>query len=55
MVPKDTLLVPQFCVTHNTENFVDPDLFIPERWLKKQEYHTYSYTPFLAGPRNCIG
>jgi len=41
-------------VTHNTE-FSDPDTFLPERWLEKQDYHPYAYIPFSAGPHNCIG
>jgi len=42
-------------VTHNSNDFTDPDVFVPERWLEKLSHATYSYTPFSAGPRNCIG
>ena len=42
-------------VTHNSNDFTDPDVFIPERWLETLNHATYSYTPFSAGPRNCIG
>lgn len=39
----------------NPEYFENPEEFIPERWLKESKYPTYAFTPFSAGPRNCLG
>ncbi|XP_037040925.1 probable cytochrome P450 313a4 [Bradysia coprophila] len=36
----------------NDANIYNPDRFLPERFEKQ---HPYSYLPYSAGPRNCIG
>lgn len=40
-------------VHRNPEIYDNPMLFIPERKDKRRD--TFSYVPFSAGPRNCIG
>eukprot|EP01062_Namystynia_karyoxenos_P051443 TRINITY_DN403_c0_g1_i2.p1 TRINITY_DN403_c0_g1~~TRINITY_DN403_c0_g1_i2.p1 ORF type:complete len:539 (+),score=228.20 TRINITY_DN403_c0_g1_i2:94-1617(+) len=45
----------------NPDNFNDPDDFIPERWLesdgtcRRYDLQGFSYPPFNAGPRVCLG
>ena len=42
-------------------NFVDPDSFVPERWLPEAAYSRYAddrkgaSEPFMVGPRGCLG
>lgn len=41
----------------NAEHFPDPRAFRPERWLDQStaERHAFSFLPFVAGGRACIG
>jgi len=59
-VKKGTLVF--YFTGHNCfkeEYFENPNAFEPERWLSENDAkwrkEPYSYTPFSAGPRNCIG
>lgn len=59
VVPKRTIMVVSSLSMHRDSNIwgtnahkFDPDHFLPENIAKR---HPYSYIPFSAGPRNCIG
>ena len=47
----------EFLYNHyNPVYFKSPDGFFPERWFDKEMIvDPFAYTPFSAGPRNCIG
>lgn len=42
---------------YNSEVYEKPHEFIPERWMQPDSVKTgsYSYLPFSAGHRSCIG
>ncbi|KAF8472717.1 cytochrome P450 [Kalaharituber pfeilii] len=52
-----TVSVHGYAATHNSDNFKDPDEFIPERWLPECKFNDKKEAsqPFLLGPRSCIG
>ncbi|CAG5083863.1 Similar to CYP4C1: Cytochrome P450 4C1 (Blaberus discoidalis) [Cotesia congregata] len=57
-VPRGTILIHRIFDTHRNANFwprpnvFDPDRFLPENSVDR---HPFSYIPFSAGSRNCIG
>ncbi|XP_011706467.1 PREDICTED: cytochrome P450 4C1-like [Wasmannia auropunctata] len=58
VVPAGTILYMFFYKVNRDPNFwPNPDVFDPDRFLpeKIRNRHPYSYLPFSAGPRNCIG
>ncbi|KAH8778060.1 cytochrome P450 [Hyaloscypha finlandica] len=53
-----TVSVQSWSVTHDPNNFPDPDSLIPERWLgqdKETISHLHASQPFSLGPRGCLG
>ncbi|NXW15724.1 CP3A9 protein, partial [Circaetus pectoralis] len=57
-IPKGTVvIVPIYTLHHNPKYWPNPEEFRPERFSKenKEAIDPYTYLPFGAGPRNCIG
>jgi cytochrome P450 len=59
-IPKGTLIQVYTKQLHyDKEVYGDPETFRPERWSpeeqSKRKTPFYSYIPFSAGPRTCIG
>ncbi|KAF2399643.1 cytochrome P450, partial [Trichodelitschia bisporula] len=48
-----------WCAAHSPDNFLQPDVFIPERWLPDDKRFAndqkLASRPFSLGPRGCIG
>ncbi|XP_024890989.1 cytochrome P450 4C1-like [Temnothorax curvispinosus] len=58
LVPAGTFVSLNIYAVHRDPNFwPNPEIFDPDRFLpeKIRNRHPYSYLPFSAGPRNCIG
>jgi cytochrome P450 family 4 len=57
-IPAQTNVFLMYFLLHrDPKSFPDPDRFDPDRFSldNQQERHAFSYVPFSAGPRNCIG
>ncbi|NXB22397.1 CP3AL protein, partial [Rhagologus leucostigma] len=57
-IPKGVVVtIPPYVVHHNPEYWPSPEEFRPERFSKenKESIDPYTYLPFGAGPRNCLG
>lgn len=47
-----------YAACRDPDYFPNPDSFEPERFIgesSSEKYNPFSYVPFSAGPRNCIG
>ena len=58
MIPKGTTVQMHIMSIHRDPNhWQNPDKFDPDRFLPEQSCgrHPFSYLPFSAGQRNCIG
>lgn len=55
--PADTVILPIYAVHHHKLLWDEPERFDPERFAPDvvKARHRYSYLPFGAGPRICIG
>jgi cytochrome P450 len=55
--PGDNVFVPIYAVHHHKALWSDPEVFDPERFAPDavRGRHRWSYLPFGAGPRICIG
>ncbi|KAM8714443.1 hypothetical protein ACLKA7_014556 [Drosophila subpalustris] len=53
----DIVVVPIIALHRDPENFPEPNLFKPERFLEenKSQIKPFTYLPFGVGPRSCIG
>lgn len=57
-IVKDTIVeIPVYAIHHCEEFYPNPEKFYPDRFLPENRHliQPYTYLPFGAGPRNCIG
>lgn len=51
------VMIPVYAIHHNADIYPDPKIFKPDRFAidQPETRHKFSYLPFGAGPRNCMG
>ncbi len=57
VTPEDNVFVPVYAIHRQPSLWSDPDRFDPDRFTAEavKTRHRWSYLPFAAGPRICIG
>lgn len=56
IIPKKTrIVIPLFLLHRHPKYWSEPEKFMPERWIGNAKIHPYTFLPFSAGGRNCIG
>ena len=55
--PGSNIVIPIYHMGHDAKKFKNPEHFNPERFQTDMppEFKPFSYIPFSAGARNCIG
>ncbi len=55
-LPAGSFILMSPWVSHRLkQNFADPEIFSPQRWIDQPAPKPYTYFPFGAGQRSCIG
>nr|WCC58127.1 cytochrome P450 [Pharsalia antennata] len=55
-IPKDVnIIILTYSILRDPRNFENPEKFDPDRFQNSDGTRPYTYIPFSAGPRNCIG
>jgi cytochrome P450 len=51
--PDAQVWLPQWAIHRDSDNFEDPETYVPTRWAGENEHHPFAYFPFGGGPRHC--